>query len=87
VHSDNKGIISAFDKGRSRNFDINLSIYCSAYVLASLNVSLDLTYVESKQNPVDPLSRGEFWPALQHLYSRLNLPVEISDYFTHVPSF
>jgi hypothetical protein len=87
VHSDNKGIIGAFDKGHSRNFNINLSIRRSAYVLASLNVSLDLTYVESKLNPADPLSRGEFWPASQCLYSRFILPEELSDYVTHVPYF
>jgi hypothetical protein len=51
VHSDNKGIIGGFDKGCSRNFDINLSIRRAAYVLASLNISLDLTYIESKKNP------------------------------------
>jgi hypothetical protein len=86
VHSDNKGIIGAFDKGRSRNFDINLSIRRSAYVLASLNVSLDLTYIESKKNPADPLSRGEFWPASQRLYSKFTLPKVLSDHLTHVPS-
>jgi hypothetical protein len=87
MHSDNKGIIGAFNKGCSRNFDINLSIRRSAYVLASLNVSLDLTYVESKQNPTDPLLRGEFWPASQRLHSKFTLPMELSDYFTHVPRY
>jgi hypothetical protein len=87
VHSDNKGIIGAFDKGRSRNFDINLSIRRSAYVLASLNVSLDLTYAESKLNPADPLSRGKFWLASQRLHSKFTLPAELSDYFTHVPRY
>jgi hypothetical protein len=45
VHSDNMGVISAFDKGRSRNADVNLSICRSALVLATHNITLDLTYI------------------------------------------
>jgi hypothetical protein len=35
VHSDNQGIIGAFDKRRSRNFEVNLSIRRSASVLSA----------------------------------------------------
>jgi hypothetical protein len=86
VHSDNKGVIGAFDKGRSRNFEINLSIRRSHYVLASRNITLDLTYIRSADNPADPLSRGALGTVASRIpvTSFFTLPDELLPYFSHV---
>jgi hypothetical protein len=84
VHSDNQGVIGAFDKGRSRNFEVNLSIRRSASVLAACNLSLCLNYIESEENPADPISRGIMGPATDRLFSTFALPKELKPYLLHV---
>ncbi|KAF7297499.1 hypothetical protein MIND_00983700 [Mycena indigotica] len=58
VHSDNQGVIGAFDKGRSRNADINLSLRRIFVTLAARNISLDLVYIPSASNPRRPSLAG-----------------------------
>jgi len=84
VHSDNQGVIGAFDKGRSRNYETNLSIRRSASVLSALNISLSLIYVQSKKNPADPISRGINGPAADCLLSTFALPEELRPFLSHV---
>jgi hypothetical protein len=84
VHSDNKGVISAFDKGRSRNFKINLSIRRSASVLATRNITLHLTYIESACNPADPISHGKLGSSSSRIRSRFALPEDLLPFLIHV---
>lgn len=84
VHSDNQGVIGAFDKGRSRNFEVNLSIRRSACVLATRNISLKLEYAPSKSNPSDPISRGILGLSDTRLHSRFTLPRELVNHICHV---
>jgi hypothetical protein len=74
------GVIGAFDKGCSRNADINLSIRRSALVLATHNITLDLTYIESARNPADPISRGLLGPASRRIRTVFPVPEDLSPY-------
>ncbi|KAK7016026.1 reverse transcriptase ribonuclease h, partial [Favolaschia claudopus] len=84
VHSDNQGVIGAFDKGRSRNHEMNLRIRRSHYILAARNVTLDLTYIRSADNPADPISRGFLPPPSARLPTKFDLPNDIVPYFRRV---
>jgi hypothetical protein len=84
VHSDNQGVIGAFDKGCSRNDAINLSIRRSCLVLASRNLTLDLRPIESDKNPADPISRGVLGSRSSRLHSSFSLPDDLATYFHHV---
>jgi len=72
------------DKGRSHNFEVNLSIHCSASVLTACNLSLCLNYIESEENPADPILCGIMGPATEHLFSTFTLPEELKPYLLHV---
>ena len=84
VHSDNQGVIGAFDKGRSRNFEVNLSIRRTSCVLSANNLSLALEYIESEENPADPISRGITGSPADRLFSTFALPEELNPFLTHV---
>jgi hypothetical protein len=84
IHSDNQGVIGAFDKGRSRNFEVNLSIRHSTSVLSTRNISLSLVYVESEENPADPISRGINGPTADRLFLTFALPEELKPFLLHV---
>jgi hypothetical protein len=84
VHSDNMGVIGAFDKGRSRNADVNLSIRRSALVLAAHNITLDLTYIESACNPADPISRGTIGPVSHRIQSTFPVPEDLCPYLHRI---
>ena len=84
VRSDNVGIISAFNKGRSKNFEVNLSICRAASVMAATNITLDLEYIETTQNPVDPISHGDLGPTNSHLDLEVPLPEELAPFLSCV---
>ncbi|KAF7324545.1 hypothetical protein MKEN_00495700 [Mycena kentingensis (nom. inval.)] len=75
VYSDNQGVIGAFAKGRSPNYEMNLAIRRMGLVLDAANIVLDLVYVPSEENPADKLSRGE-----------LGSPEDRSQYLFPVPN-
>ncbi|KAG2341708.1 hypothetical protein BDR05DRAFT_839879, partial [Suillus weaverae] len=52
------GVIGAFQQGRSRNFQVNLSIQRIKTMAMESNVLHVLSYVESAQNRADPPSHG-----------------------------
>ncbi|GLB45192.1 putative DNA breaking-rejoining enzyme [Lyophyllum shimeji] len=59
IRSDNRGVIGAYNRGRGRNFQVNLSIQRAETVARSANVTFTLDYVESAANLADPISRGD----------------------------
>ena len=77
IHSDNQGTISSLDKGRSRNFHINLSIRHAYIVLASKFITPELVYIASKNNPVDPISHRELGPTATRIIALFSLPDEL----------
>jgi hypothetical protein len=74
IHSDNQGTIGSLDKGRSRNYHINLSIHRIYIVLASLFITPHLVYVTSEANPADPISRGVLGDAGARISASFSLP-------------
>jgi len=84
IHSDNQGTIGALDKGRSPNSHINLSVRRMYIVLSALSISPDIVYVESADNPADPISRGEPGEAGKHMLPTFMLPEELSNCFLYV---
>lgn len=56
IRSDNQGVIAAFQKGRSSNFQINLCIRRSEELLRESRVSLSFVYVNTSINLADPVS-------------------------------
>ncbi|KAF7354418.1 Reverse transcriptase ribonuclease h [Mycena venus] len=83
VHSDNQGIIGAFDKGRSCNHEINLSIRRSHLILVVRNITLKLLNVPSAQNPAEPISRGTLGPTVSRLPSNNYFPKALLAFFAH----
>ncbi|RXW11908.1 hypothetical protein EST38_g13947 [Candolleomyces aberdarensis] len=83
VQSDNQGIIGAYYKGRSRNFEVNFSIRRFMYILDALHVSLDVVYVKSADNPADPISRGNLGPGPRRISSKFELPEELRPHIFH----
>ena len=84
IHSDNQGTIGSLGKGRSRNFHINLSIRHASVVSASHFITPQLAYISSKNNPADPISRGELGSIETHIPTLFNLPDEIRHLFLDV---
>ena len=81
VRSDNKGVIAAFRRGRSRNVEVNLSIRRSMALMWVYNISFELEYVRSAENPADPISQGNLGPRNDNLRCCFNLPSELADFF------
>ncbi len=84
AHSDNQGVIGAFEKGRSRSVSINLSIQRSAVILTTRGISLSLSYIESAKNPADPISRGDLGLPEMRLKTYFQLPDELTPFICHV---
>ena len=81
IHSDNQGTISSLDKGRSRNFHINLSIRRAYIVLASQLITPELIYIASENNPADPILRGELGSIETRITTSFSLPDELKHIF------
>ncbi|KAF7305004.1 Reverse transcriptase ribonuclease h [Mycena kentingensis (nom. inval.)] len=84
IYSDNQGVIGAFKKGRSPNSEINLAIRRMEVVLDARNISLELEYVPSAENPADKLSRGERGETHERMPFRFELPLELQPYLYRV---
>ena len=84
VFSDNMGVIGAFDKGRSRNFEVNLSIRRAAAIMASCNITLDLEYILTSMNPADPISHGELDQDTTRLDLKIPLSMELAPFLSRI---
>ena len=83
VLSDNKGVIGAYLRGRSRNVLVNLSIRRVTAILWERNISLNLVYVKSAENPADPISRGILGQPDRRIAAPFQLPVELESLLTY----
>ena len=77
VRSDNSGVIGAFQRGRSRNFQVNNSIRRTEAICIALNLWIRPQYVTSSDNHADPVSRGVPDARLASLPIRFELPGEL----------
>lgn len=84
LRSDNQGVIGAWRKGRGRNFLINLSIRRSEVFTLNHNIDISFQYVESSQNPADPISRGILGDHEHRLPPLFDLPAEVSPYLYRI---
>ena len=84
IHSDNKGIIGAFRRGRSRNFMVNQCIQCTNIVSMSRNLSFSYEYVQSEVNLADPISHGVGILGSSPIPIGITLPDALSPFLTHV---
>lgn len=85
IRSDNQGVIGAFQKGQSCNFQVNLSIHCVKAIVMESNVFHTLQYIESAQNRADATSRGEVGSPSSHLPALQVLEELTSCISTNVP--
>ncbi|OBZ72642.1 hypothetical protein A0H81_07918 [Grifola frondosa] len=83
IRGDNEGVVGAFTRGRSRNFQVNDSIRRAGVIGMSLNLSFKLTYVNTKVNKADPVSRGEPDPSMTRLPPLTTLPPELIPFIVH----
>ena len=84
IHSDNQGTIGSLGKGHSRNFHINLSIRHAYVILASHFITPELIYIASKNNPADPISRGELGSPETRITTSFSLPDELRQIIFYV---
>lgn len=84
LRSDNQGVIGAHEKGRSRNFESNLSLRRTLFCCLDSDLSLALEYVESALNLADPISRGILPEASKAWDYVLPLPDELKQYLIQV---
>ena len=80
IHSDNSGVIGAFERGRSRNFQVNNSIRRTEAICMARNLWIWLKYVSSSDNRADPVSRGVPDARLGSLPIDFELPSELSPF-------
>ena len=83
INSDNTGVISALNKGRSRNPQCNKSIKRISMTLAPFNISLDPCYVASADNKADSISRSEMGLPEDRLNIAFELPSELKPFFVY----
>ena len=84
VRSDNIGVIGAFLKGRSPNFQVNLAIRRTTVVCMSSNLALSPEYVKSEDNLADPASRGILGDNDDRLPTLPLLPPELHPFLSYV---
>lgn len=82
IRSDNMGVVGAFTRGRSRNYQVNDSIRRAEVIGMARNLRFVLDYVNTCANVADPVSRGILDPAWARL-PVLQLPSELFEYLVH----
>ncbi|OJT04921.1 hypothetical protein TRAPUB_4263 [Trametes pubescens] len=84
IRSDNDGVIKAFRKGRSRNWQVNLSIRRTEHLCIAHNLFAHPEYVNTKVNRADPVSRGTPGSSLKRFRCGFEMPKELAPYLSHV---
>ncbi|KAL1942665.1 hypothetical protein VTO73DRAFT_4905 [Trametes versicolor] len=83
IRSDNEGVIKAFRRGRSRNYQVNLSIRRTEMLCVDKNIAIYPEYVNTKVNRADPVSRGIPDASLIRFKSTFELPLELQPFLAH----
>ncbi|CDO69281.1 hypothetical protein BN946_scf185042.g183 [Trametes cinnabarina] len=83
VRSDNEGVIKAFKRGRSRNWQVNLAIRRTELLCMEKNIKILPIYVNTKDNRADPVSRGIPGPDITRFWSSFEIPQEVSEFTAH----
>jgi hypothetical protein len=65
LRSDNQGVIGALAAGKSYNAQENTVLQQILRLYHEHEIWFTITYIPSKKNPADPMSRGEFPPRRQ----------------------
>src|ERR1700731_1411176 len=84
IRSDNAGVIGAYIKGRSRNFQVNHAIRRVESISLATNVRYVFAYVGLALNKVDPISRGELGATSSRMPHGFELPGELRTLLVHV---
>ncbi|OJT03434.1 hypothetical protein TRAPUB_5853 [Trametes pubescens] len=84
IRSDNDGVIKAFRKGQSRNWQVNLSIRRTEHLCLARNLFAHPKYVNTKVNRADSVSRGAPDPSLKCFRCGFDMPKELAPYLDHV---
>ena len=84
IHSDNTGVIGAFNHSRARNFTHNNSIAHITSLLLSCNLIISPIFVPSSLNKAGGLSRGIRSPLNLRLTCILDLPFELCPWLMHI---
>ena len=84
IHSDNMGVIGAFDKGCSCNIAHNDSIQRTASAIIPNNITISPVYLLSASNRADPISCSILGPLSLHLQELLQLPEELTPFLTYI---
>jgi hypothetical protein len=89
LRSDNMGVIGALAVGKLYNAQENAILQQILRLYHEHSIWFTITYIPSKENPADPMSRGEFLPKrrligsppkiLFHLYPFVNHSIEAKD--------
>ena len=83
VRSDNAGIVSVVNKGRSRSRNTNTVLKSIYSMLADLGISLQAEHVRSEDNISDPLSRGDIPSFLSHFpHATHHVPVPLPSHLS-----
>ena len=84
IHSNNTSVVSAFNKGHSRNIARNDSISLMTSLLVPANILIKPIYVSSSENKADPVSWGSFPDFSLNLRCLFQLPPELQPFLSHV---
>lgn len=84
IRSDNQGVIGAWERGRGRNFEVNLSIRRAYLIAFSCGISLSFLYVSSSDNLADPVSRGILGPSSLKINDTSVVPLPLARFIEHV---
>lgn len=84
IRSDNMGAMGAHTKGRCPNWHINMSVRRAYSSLSTSNIIPSFEYIESKNNPADPISRGILGRQEDHIPIPIMLPEELRSAFINV---
>lgn len=77
IRSDNTGVVGAYNRGRSRNWQVNDSIRRMVFLAMGANIKFVLEYVNTEDNLADPVSRGTRGDASSQLPELLLIPEEL----------
>jgi hypothetical protein len=83
LRSDNKGVIGALAAGKSYNTQENAILQQILRLYHEHEIWFTITYIPSKENPADPMSRGEFPSKRKLIGSPPKIPFHLHPFVNH----